>query len=83
MFLTKLYDLSMALPEDCLVQTFRFNDGNLDLVIQTQNRDTNAITQRMHFSYWRIARVQQRITQSQDNAISTITLSLVKNEVQQ
>ena len=83
MFLTKLYDLSMALPEDCLVQTFRFNDGNLDLVIQTQNRDTNAITQRMHFSYWRIQRVQQRITQSQDNAISTITLSLVKNEVQQ
>ena len=64
-------------------QTFRFNDGNLDLVIQTQNRDTNAITQRMHFSYWRIQRVQQRITQSQDNAISTITLSLVKNEVQQ
>ena len=83
MFLSKLYDLSMALPEDCLVQTFRFNDGNLDLVIQTQNRDTNAITQRMHFSYWRIQRVQQRITQSQDNAISTITLSLVKNEVQQ
>jgi hypothetical protein len=37
----------------------------------------------MHFNYWRIARVQQRITQSQDNAISTITLSLVKNEVQQ
>jgi hypothetical protein len=65
------------------VQTFRFNDGNLDLVIQTQNRDTNAITQRMHFPYWRIARVQQRITQSQENAISTITLSLVKNEVQQ
>lgn len=83
MFLSKLYDLSMALPEDCLVQTFRFNDGNLDLVIQTQNRDTNAITQRMHFPYWRIARVQQRITQSQENAISTITLSLVKNEVQQ
>lgn len=83
MFLTKLYDLSMSLPEDCLVQTFRFNDGNLDLVIQTQNRDTNAITQRMHFPYWRIARVQQRITQSQENAISTITLSLVKNEVQQ
>ncbi|MDD6337592.1 MAG: hypothetical protein PUC15_04315 [Lentisphaeria bacterium] len=83
MFLTKLYDLSMSLPEDCLVQTFRFNDGNLDLVIQTQNRDTNAITQRMHFPYWRIARIQQRITQSQENAISTITLSLVKNEVQQ
>ena len=83
MLLNKLYDLSMALPEDALVTTFRFNDGNLDLVVQTQNRDTNAITQRMHFSYWRIARVQQRITQSQDNAISTITLSLVKNEVQQ
>ena len=75
----KLYDLSLALPEDALVTSFRFNDGNCDLVIQTQNRNMD-ISQRMHFSYWKIARVQQRIV---SDTVATINLSLVKTEVQQ
>ena len=77
--LNKLYDLSLALPEDALVQTFRFNDGNCDLVIQTQNRNTD-LSQRLHFSYWRIQRLQQRIV---SDTIVTFNVTLVKNEVQQ
>ena len=76
--LSKLYDLSLALPEDALVTSFRFNDGNCDLAIQTQNRAD--ISQRMHFSYWRIARLQQRIV---SDTVITYNMSLVKTEVQQ
>ena len=76
---SKLYDLSLALPEDALVTTFRFNDGNCDLVIQTQNRNTD-LSQRLHFSYWRIQRLQQRIV---SDTIVTFNVTLVKNEVQQ
>ena len=77
--LGKLYDLSLSLPEDALVQTFRFNDGNCDLAIQTQNRNID-LSQRMHFSYWRIARLQQR---NINDTVVTINMSLVKTEVQQ
>ena len=75
----KLYDLSLALPEDALVTNFRFNDGNCDLAIQTQNRNTD-LSQRLHFSYWRIQRLQQRIV---SDTIVTFNVTLVKNEVQQ
>lgn len=75
----KLYDMSLALPEDALVTSFRFSDGNCDLAIQMQNRNFD-ITQRMHFSYWRIARVQQRIV---SDTVVTYNMSLVKAEVQQ
>lgn len=78
-FLNKLYDLSIALPEDALVTSFRFNDGNCDLQIQTQNRNMD-LSQRLHFPYWRIARLQQRII---SDTVVTFTVSLVKNEVQQ
>ena len=61
------------------MQTFRFNDGNCDLAIQTQNRNMD-LSQRMHFSYWRIARLQQRIV---SDTVVTFNLSLVKSEVQQ
>ena len=74
--LGKLYDLSLALPEDTLVTQFRFNDG--DLSIQTQNRNID-LSQRMHFSYWKIGRLNQRIS----DTIVTFTVSLVKTEVQQ
>ena len=77
-FLNKLYDLSIALPEDALVTSFRFNDGNCDLNIQTQNRNTD-LSQRMHFSYWKIGRLNQRIT----DTIVTFTVSLIKTEAQQ
>ena len=76
--LTKLYDLSLALPEDTLVTQFRFNDGNCDLNIQTQNRNID-LSQRMHFSYWKIGRLNQRIS----DTIVTFTVSLVKTEAQQ
>lgn len=76
--LGKLYDLSLALPEDTLVTQFRFNDGNCDLNIQTQNRNID-LSQRMHFSYWKIGRLNQRIS----DTIVTFTVSLVKTEVQQ
>lgn len=76
--LNKLYDLSLALPEDTLVTQFRFNDGNCDLNIQTQNRNTD-LSQRMHFSYWKIGRLNQRIS----DTIVTFTVSLIKTEAQQ
>ena len=75
----KLYDLSLALPEDALVTSFRFTDGNCDMAIQTQNRNTD-LSQRFHFSYWRIQRLQQRIV---SDTIVTFNVTLVKNEVQQ
>ena len=78
-FLAKLYDLSLSLPEDALVTSFRFNDGNCDLAIQTQNRNMD-LSQRMHFPYWRIARLQQRIV---SDTVVTYNISLVKTEVQQ
>ena len=77
--LNKLYDLSLALPEDALVTSFRFTDGNCDLAIQTQNRNID-LSQRMHFSYWRISRLQQRIV---SDTVVTFNMSLVKTEVQQ
>ena len=76
--LNKLYDLSLALPEDTLVTQFRFNDGNCALNIQTQNRNTD-LSQRMHFSYWKIGRLNQRIS----DTIVTFTVSLIKTEAQQ
>ena len=76
--LNKLYDLSLALPEDTLVTSFRFTDGNCDLNIQTQNRNID-LSQRMHFSYWKIGRLNQRIS----DTIVTFTVSLVKTEAQQ
>ena len=76
--LNKLYDLSLALPEDTLVTQFRFNDGNCDLNIQSQNRNTD-LSQRMHFSYWKIGRLNQRIS----DTIVTFTVSLIKTEAQQ
>ena len=75
--LNKLYDLSLALPQDTLVTQFRFNDGNCDLNIQTQNRNID-ISQSMHFSYWKIGRLNQRIS----DTIVTFTVSLVKTEEQ-
>ena len=76
--LSKLYDLSLALPEDTLVTTFRFTDGNCDLSIQTQNRNID-LSQRLHFTYWDIKRIQQRIS----DTIVTFQVSLTKHEVQQ
>jgi len=73
---TKLYDLSLSLPEDALVTNFRFTDSNCTLTIQTQNRNID-ITQRMNFPYWRIATVQQRVI---SDTIATINMNLVKAE---
>jgi len=77
--LGKLYDLSLALPDDSLVTSFRFTDGNCDLTIQTQNRNMD-ISQRMHFPYWEIKRIQQRIV---SDTIVTYQVALTKPEVQQ
>ena len=73
--LNKLYDLSLALPEDALVTQFRFNDGNCDLNIQTQNR--NDISQRLHFPYWKVNRINQRIV---SDTVVTYTISLLKQD---
>ena len=75
MLLNKLYDLSLALPEDALVTQFRFNDGNCDLNIQTQNR--NDISQRLHFPYWKVNRINQRIV---SDTVVTYTISLLKQD---
>lgn len=73
--LTKLYDLSLALPEDALVTQFRFTDGDLNMNIQTQNRSD--ISQRLHFPYWRIKTINQRIV---SDTVITYTISLVKQD---
>ena len=77
-FLTKLYDLSLILPEEALVTSFRFNDGNCELGIQTQNRNID-FSQRLRFPYWRISRLQERIVSTN---LFSFTLFFVKTEVQ-
>ena len=75
-FLAKLYDLSLALPEDALVTAIRFNSGNCDLTIQTQNR-RNTPDRYLVFPYWRIARLSQRII---SNDVCSFAVSLVRND---
>lgn len=74
-FLAKLYDLSLALPDDALVTDFRFNNGNCDLTIQTQNRTNPA--EYMVFPYWRIVRLTQRIIA---NGVYSYSISLVRKD---
>ena len=75
-FLAKLYDLSLALPEDALVTQLRFNSGNCDLTIQARNR-RNTPERYLVFPYWRIARLSQRII---SNDICSFAVSLVRND---
>jgi len=75
-FLAKLYDLSLALPEDALVTQLRFNSGNCDLTIQAQDRMVD-LPRRLVFPYWRIARLSQRII---SNDICSFAVSLVRND---
>ena len=74
-FLAKLYDLSLALPDDALVTGFRFNNGNCDLTIQTQNRTNPA--EYMIFPYWKIVRLTQRIIA---NGVYSFSISLVRKD---
>ena len=73
---SKLYDLSLALPEDALVTQLRFNSGNCDLTIQARNR-RNTPDRYLVFPYWRIARLSQRII---SNDICSFAVSLVRND---
>ena len=75
-FLTKLYDLSVALPEEALVTIIRFTSENCDLQIQMQKRNID-LSQRMQFPYWRIARIQQRVIADD---IYSFAISLVRED---
>ena len=74
-FLAKLYDLTLALPEEALVTNFRFNNGNCDLSIQSETARID-LERRMVFPYWQIGRLQQRIFAE---AVSS-SLSLVRKD---
>ncbi|MBR5738432.1 MAG: hypothetical protein IKY02_00400 [Lachnospiraceae bacterium] len=74
-FLAKLYDLTLALPEEALVTNFRFNNGNCDLTIQTETARID-LERRMVFPYWRIGRMQQRIMAD----VVSSSVSLVRND---
>ena len=76
----KIHDLSFALPQDALTTTFRFNNGDLTLAFQMQNRNID-IAQSMQFPYWRINTVQQR---NISDSIATVNMNFVKiDEVEQ
>ena len=74
-FLAKLYDLTLALPEEALVTNFRFNNGNCDLTIQTETARID-LERRRVFPYWRIGRMQQRIMAD----VVSSSVSLVRND---
>ena len=74
-FLVKLYDLTLALPEEGLVTNFRFNNGNCDLTIQSETARIE-LDRRLVFPYWTIGRKQQRIFA---DAVST-SVSLVRKD---
>ena len=75
--LNKLYDLSLTLPEDALVTQFRFADGDLNMNIQTQNRNADMAQRLQQFPYWRLRSITQR---NISETIVTYTISLLKQD---
>lgn len=76
-FLAKLDALASALPSDVLVSSFRMNDGELDLALQTENRDMSFSEVLKKLPQWRVARLQQR---NMDDVLVMINVKLVPAE---
>ena len=75
-FLTKLHDLSLVLPDNVFVNSFRLsNDGTVTLSILTQERNTDF--RHMIFHYWRVFRIQMKPT---SDKLFAFTLILAKTE---
>ncbi len=79
-YLTVLYDLSLALPADALVTSFRLNDGRCDFQLQTHDESTDP-ARYLTTPYWQISRIQKRLI-SDDLFIYSISLVEKENPPQ-
>lgn len=59
-FLTKLYELSVNLPEASIVSSFRFTDSNTTLTVQAENGTGNVSTALSRLTNWKVQRIQDR-----------------------
>ena len=58
--LTRLEDLTLALPSDMLVTSLRFNGTTADLMLQSESNSTNLPSALKSIRYWKIGQLQQR-----------------------
>lgn len=76
-FLAKLDALAAVLPQDVLVSSFRMNGGDLDLALQTENRDLSFSEILKKLPHWKVARLQQR---NMDDTLMMINVKLTPAE---
>lgn len=75
--LTRLEDLTLALPSDMLVTSLRFNGMTADLMLQSESASANLPASLKSLRYWKIAQLQQR---SMGETLTMTVLKLVPSE---
>ena len=67
--------LSDTLPKDVLVSSIRWNETDIDVVMQCENSQLDLPALIMPLKYWKVGSLQQR--QTGDSAVATINLKLI------
>lgn len=67
--------LSETLPKDVLVSSIRWNETDIDIVMQCENSQLDLPALIMPLKYWKVGSLQQR--QTGDSAVATINLKLI------
>lgn len=76
--LDRLGGVSSVLPSNVMVTSFRFNDGNIDLMLRSEAESLNISTLFSPLKHWKVTNLQER--RRNNDAASTITLRLVPAE---
>ncbi len=67
--------LSETLPKDVLVSSIRWNETDIDIVMQSENSKLDLPALIQPLKYWKVGSLQQR--QTGDSAVATINLKLI------
>lgn len=67
--------LSETLPHDVLVSSIRWNESDIDVVMQSENSKLDLPALIQPLKYWKVGSLQQR--QTGDSAVATINLKLI------
>ena len=67
--------LSETLPKDVLVSSIRWNETDIDIVMQSENSQLDLPALIQPLKYWKVGSLQQR--QTGDSAVATINLKLI------
>lgn len=67
--------LSETLPKDVLVSSIRWNETDIDVVMQCENSQLDLPALIQPLKYWKVGSLQQR--QTGDSAVATINLKLI------